>query len=263
MNLVSKNIKYLRKLNWITQEGLAEKMGIKRSAIGAYEEGRADPRITNLIKLGEVFKLPIDMIVNRDLVKMTLDEMDAMAPGNNLRKLKILSITVDENNEENIELVPQKAAAGYLNGYADLEYILKLPRFKLPMLPKNATYRAFEISGDSMLPLESGTVIVGKYLENIDGIKNGKPYVLVTGKDGVVFKRVINYAKENGKLFLISDNKAYPAYDILAEELIEIWEAKAYISLNFIDPEDKESQSLSALTKVVMDLQKEIRHLRI
>jgi len=79
----------------------------------------------------------------------------------------------------------------------------------------------------------------------------------------VVFKRVINYAKENGKLFLISDNKAYPAYDIPAEELIEIWEAKAYISLNFIDPEDKESQSLSALTKVVMDLQKEIRHLRI
>ena len=61
----------------------------------------------------------------------------------------------DEEDRENIELIPQKASAGYLNGYADPEYIREQPRFRLPFLPSNATYRAFEISGDSMLPIKS------------------------------------------------------------------------------------------------------------
>jgi len=262
MSLVSENIKYLRKLNGLTQEDLAEKVGIKRPSIGSYEEGRAKPKISTLAKISKSFNIPVDMIINCDLIKLSLDELYAMASESKEKKLKILSITVDDNDEENIDLIPQKAAAGYLNGYADPEYIKELPKFKLPMLPRNATYRAFEILGDSMLPIESGTVIVGQYVEKLAGIKNGKTYILVTGKEGVVFKRVFNYAKENGKIFLVSDNKIYPPYEIPAEELIEIWEAKAYISLNFPDLEDIGSQSISELTKAVMDLQKDVNHLK-
>ncbi len=263
MSQVNENMKHLRKLNGYTQEGLAKKMGVTRAIIGAYEEGRADPRITNLIKIGEVFKLPIDLIVNHNLVNMSLDEVNTLVFANTERKLKILSITVDENNEENIELVPQRAAAGYLNGYADPEYIRVLPKFKLPMLPKNATYRAFEISGDSMMPLESGSVLIGQYVEKLDGIKDNKAYILVTRKEGVVFKRVVNHSAMNGKLFLISDNKAYPDYDIPAEEVIEIWEAKAFISTDIPGPKDKGSHSLSELSKIVIDLQNEVRRLKL
>ena len=262
MSLVSENIKYLRKLNGLTQEDLAEKVGIKRPSIGSYEEGRAKPKISTLAEISKFFNIPVDMIINCDLIKLSLDELYAMASESKEKKLKILSITVDDNDEENIDLIPQKAAAGYLNGYADPEYIKELPKIKLPMLPRNATYRAFEILGDSMLPIESGTVIVGQYVEKLAGIKNGKTYILVTGKEGVVFKRVFNDAKENGKIFLVSDNKTYPPYEIPAEELIEIWEAKAYISINFPDPEDKENQSLSELTKAVMNLQKDVSHLK-
>ncbi len=262
MSLVSVNIRYLRRLNGFTQEGLAEKVGLKRASIGSYEEDRAKPKISALSKISKFFNIPVDMLINCDLIKLSLDELYAMASESKVKKLKILSITVDDNDEENIELIPQKAAAGYLNGYADPEYIKELPKFKLPMLSQNATYRAFEISGDSMLPIEHGTVIVGQYVEKIDGIKNGKTYVLVTSREGVVFKRVFNYTSENGKLFLVSDNKTYPPYEVPAEELIEIWEAKAYISLNFPDPEDNENQSISELTKAVMDLQKDVSHLK-
>jgi hypothetical protein len=52
-------------------------------------------------------------------------------------------------------MVPLKASAGYLNGYADPEYVAKLPKFYLPMF-KQGTFRAFEIKGDSMLPIISG-----------------------------------------------------------------------------------------------------------
>ena len=57
--------------------------------------------------------------------------------------------------------VPVKAAAGYLAGYADPEFIDELNTFTLPMLAPGK-YRAFEIVGDSMLPTQSGSVIVGE-----------------------------------------------------------------------------------------------------
>src|SRR5690606_20756834 len=117
-------------------------------------------------------------------------------------KLRVLAITVDEDERENIELVPQKASAGYLNGYADPEFIEELPRFRLPTLGSGGTFRAFEISGDSMLPIASGTVIVGRFVDDWSSIKDGTPCIVVSEKEGVVFKRVYNKLKEASTLRL-------------------------------------------------------------
>lgn len=264
MSIVSQNLKYLRRRSGFTQEQMAEKIGIKRSLLGAYEEGRADPRLNNLLRISEIFGIAVDNLIGLDLTQS--DPVSALPTGKNvLQAPKVLAITVDTHDNENIEIVPQKASAGYLNGYSDPEYIGDLPKFQLPVLPKNATYRAFEISGDSMLPLQPGTLVIGKYLENTGDIKNGKTYVLVTQKEGVVYKRVFNYLEENGKLFLVSDNKQYSPYEISGEEVLEIWEAKAYISLSFPEPsgpDDRDELSLTKLAGIVMDLQQEVIKLK-
>src|SRR5690554_3553177 len=144
MSLINNNIKYLRKDKGWTQQELADALGVKRPQIGSYEEDRADPRIQTLLKLSNLFNVSIDDLLGKDL----------SSPMISTRKpTKVLAITVDSQDRENIELVPQKASAGYTNGYADPEYLQDLPRFQLPNLPRNSTYRAFEISGDSMLPI--------------------------------------------------------------------------------------------------------------
>ena len=126
---VNENIKYLRKKNNYTQEQFAELIGIKRSLVGAYEEGRADPRLNNLLKMSEVFKVSVDTLLNKDVSKLEPEEL--YSASGDKTKMKILSITVDKEDNENIELVPQKASAGYMNGYADPEYIGELPKFRL------------------------------------------------------------------------------------------------------------------------------------
>ncbi|MCR9249511.1 MAG: LexA family transcriptional regulator [bacterium] len=252
---VNENIKYLRKKNSYTQEQFAELIGIKRSLVGAYEEGRADPRLNNLLRMSEVFKVSVDTLLNKDVSKLSDEELYSSGGSGGM---KVLSITVDKDDNENIELVPQKASAGYLNGYADPEFIEELPKFRLPMLPGNATYRAFEIQGDSMLPLEPGTVIIGQYIENVNHVSNGKTYVLVTKGEGVVYKRVFNYIDDKNKLYLVSDNKSYSAYDVDPADVMEIWEAKAFISVNFPDPTDESSMSIEKLTEVVSNLQNEV-----
>lgn len=253
MVALNENIRYLRKNKGWTQQELADKIGIKRSLVGAYEEARAEPSAQKLLKFAEILNVSVD-----DLIGLNLKEYSPGSP-----RFKVLAITVDESEKENIELVPQKAAAGYLNGYADPEYIKELPRFQLPFLPSNGSYRAFEISGDSMLPLVSGTIIIGQYVEQLADIKDGKTYILVTKNDGVIFKRVFNYIKDKGKLFMTSDNTQYSPYEINPEDVMEVWLAKAYISVEFPDPSDhKSNPDVTKLAAMVINLQEDVQRLK-
>ncbi len=67
MSISNQNLKYLRKLRGWTQEEFAQKIRIKRSLLGAYEEGRAEPRIDVLEVVCDIFKLTLDDILRKDL----------------------------------------------------------------------------------------------------------------------------------------------------------------------------------------------------
>ncbi|WP_066836377.1 helix-turn-helix domain-containing protein [Rufibacter ruber] len=251
--MLSTNLKYLRKQHNLTQVQLAEKLEIKRSLIGAYEEGRAEPKLVTLVKMGQVFNLPVDDLISPDLP-------NALQSGSSKNKsnVRVLSITVDSQDRENIELVPYKASAGYLNGYSDPEFMEELPKFRLPMIQGPGTYRAFEIKGDSMLPIPSGTVIVGRYVERWQEIKDGTPCIVVSLQEGIVFKRIYQQEKHTA-LRLHSDNPIYEPYEVKLEDVVELWEAKAYISTSFPMAEI----SLDKLTSLVLDLQQEVKKLKV
>src|SRR5690606_13764433 len=91
----------------------------------------------------------------------------------------LLPITVDTLGNNMIEVVTQKAKAGYLNGYSDPEYIESLQQISLPFLGPGK-HRGFPVEGDSMPPHESGSIIVGKYVEKLGDVMDGKTYILIT-----------------------------------------------------------------------------------
>lgn len=254
MSNISSNLKYLRKKKGLTQSQFADQLEIKRSLVGAYEEDRAEPKYELLKKFASFFELTMDELINEQI-----DDKWKPKPKADASNLRILSISVDQHDRENIELVPVKASAGYLNGYADPEFISELPKFNLPIL-KQGTFRAFEIKGDSMLPLPSGTIIIGEYVENWQDLKQGDTYVIVSKSEGVVYKRIGSKFKETKGLKLISDNPVYEPYMIAAEDILEIWKAKAYISTEF--PEVTPEPSLETLTSMMAQMQKTISGLQ-
>ncbi|WP_461451971.1 XRE family transcriptional regulator [Mucilaginibacter sp.] len=251
MSIISSNIKFLRKKKGLTQQQFADQVGIKRSLVGAYEEERAEPKYELLKTIASFFEISID-----DFIKEEINEKWAPAPKGNLR---ILSISVDKDDNENIELVPAKASAGYLNGYADPEYVAQLPKFYLPMF-KQGTYRAFEIKGDSMLPLVSGTIIIGEYMENWGDVKGGETYVIVSKSEGVVYKRMGSKFRADKKLKLISDNPVYEPYEISGEDVLEIWKSKAYISTQM--PLPTPEPTMESLTSMMAQMQRSISNLQ-
>jgi phage repressor protein C with HTH and peptisase S24 domain len=156
-----------------------------------------------------------------------------------------------------VPFVPVKAAAGYLAGYADPEFLDELNTFTLPMLAPG-DYRAFEIIGDSMLPTPSGSVIVGEKVDSIKDVKNSNTYIVVSNSDGVVYKRIINNDDNKEKLTLLSDNPLYEPYQVNSQDIVEVWKAVYIIQKAGSQP----MWDVDQLAGVVNSLQDKISNLR-
>src|SRR5690606_19042573 len=250
MSNIANNLKYLRKKKRLTQQQFADEMGIKRASVGAYEERRAEPKYELLKKIADFYNLTMGELANDEI-----NDKWRPRPRGDAANVRVLSVTVDGDDRENIELVPVKASAGYLNGYADPEYIAELPKFSLPMF-RQGTYRAFEIKGDSMLPLQPGSIVIAEYVENWSEIKPGQTYVVISRDEGVVYKRIAFKYKEEKGLKLVSDNKSYEPYWVAADDILEVWKAKAYISTQL--PEPTPEPTMETLTAMMTQMQKTI-----
>jgi transcriptional regulator with XRE-family HTH domain len=245
MSTAGKNLKYLRKLRGWTQEEFAAKLRIKRSLLGAYEEERAEPRIEVLEIVGDLFKLTLD-----DLLRKELSD----TRGSYLAKRRAQKLVAASND---IQLVPVKAAAGYLAGYADPEFLDELNTFTLPMLAPG-TYRAFEIVGDSMLPTPSGSVIVGEKVDDLEEVKSNQTYVVVSRNEGIVYKRVLKNNKSKAKLTMVSDNTSYQPYNMNADDVIEVWKAQMIIS----KANTQQRWDVNQLASLVSNLQDQVSVLK-
>jgi transcriptional regulator with XRE-family HTH domain len=258
----SGNIKYLRLRQKLSQETLAEKLGITRVKLNAHESGRtANPTIDDLINFSEFFRMSIDSLLKIDLTKLSEQKMKDLEDGSELfmkgNNIRVLAITVDKDENENIEYVPVKAKAGYRSGYSDPEFLATLPKFNLPNLPKNGTFRMFPTIGDSMLPVPEGSDIITRYIQDWTKVKDETPcIVILKGEQDFVFKQVT--VNTNGTLLLQSFNKQYFAYTVPASEVLELWEYYSFHSRQLPEPQTDMQQ----LMKMLQEMQQEVKELR-
>jgi phage repressor protein C with HTH and peptisase S24 domain len=174
--------------------------------------------------------------------------------GNYLEKRRMLKMDAEIAS---ISFVPVKAAAGYLAGYADPEFVDELNTFTLPMLAPGQ-YRAFEIVGDSMLPTPSGSVIVGERVEDLEELKNSNTYVVLSRNEGVVYKRVMKNNRAKDKLTMISDNPQYEPYYVSAEDVLEVWKAVYILQKANLGPR----WDVNQLAGMVNNLQEQVSTLK-
>jgi transcriptional regulator with XRE-family HTH domain len=226
MTYLISNIKYLRALHNLTQNQLANKLGIKRSLLGAIEESRTEPRASILHDLSKFFKVPMNYLINTNLkeqdpellnINKNIDEL-----GKHIRTHQIV-VSEKDLDRELISLVPISARAGYSTGIVQPSYIEELPKFNLPFneIKRFGTYRVFQIAGDSMLPIvKPNDYLIAEYIDNWRVIKDLATYIIITQTDGILYKRI---SRRNDRLTLISENKEYESFEIEVGEIIELW----------------------------------------
>lgn len=252
------NIKLLRKRKKLSQADIAEQLKISRSNVRNYEVGTAQPGIEFLVAFSDFFNVSIDTLVRYDLEKLSESQLSEFDRGFDIfvssKKLRVLAKTVDSHENENIEFVPEQAEAGYTSGYADPEFISQLPVFHLPFLSRERKYRAFELHGDSMLPIPSGSYVIGEFTENWFGLKTGEAYIIVTTDAGIVFKIVENLVDAQRKLRLHSLNSIYDSYEISISQVIEAWHFVNYVS-NELPSENSEEDWKQTIRHIKEDME--------
>lgn len=244
----------LRKSRGLTQQALAEALNLTRSAIGAYEEGRAEPKLATLSALAAFFGESLDALVLGSQEGRTL----AHRTGTHLR---VLTVPTAPGDRERVAVVPVRAAAGYLSGYGDPEYMGTLPTFALPLkeVSPDATYRLFQIEGESMLPIPPGSYILCTYQENWTHAGGMRPYVVVTREHGLVFKRLENRLDTHGDWLFLSDNPDFAPFTVGPEDIVEVWRAVGYLAFHWPTP------AFSGMERIQVTLdqvREDVKHLR-
>lgn len=229
MTLLSGNMRYLRNQLNTSQQKVADALGITRGRYAKYEDGASDPPLDILLKISRYYHVSIDLMLSIDLRRIPLKEIMEL-PDNRI----ILPIVVDGGKENKIEIIPHKASMGYLDGYADPEYIENLQTISLPFLG-TGKFRAFPAEGDSMPPHKDDSYIVGRYVDSIADMKKGKGYVFIT-RSGMTYKKLDKVTHEY--LLVRADNDFYETYEIPLTDVLELWEYAASIATSEFTKDD-------------------------
>ena len=185
---LNKNIKYLRTLKGISQQGLADKINIDRSTISRIENNEIETTIDNAIKIADALQVPLQDLISKDL---TFDNAELIDINSDIVKIPVYGTI--------------KAGIPIESQSDIIEYV---------EIPKQWTvggkkFYGLKISGDSMFP---------KYNENdIVIFEQNDDKELYNGKDVAV---MINGTESTFKKILVNDNgivlQPYnTAYDIM------------------------------------------------
>lgn len=231
-NQFPRNLTTLREHYKLTQAELATILGSTQKNISAYERQRAFPKADTMATLLDHFNVSYEMVTQMELFALSQEELEKTLHPSPQDSNSFPILVVGDDNEEKVVLVDQKAQAGYPVGIQDETFFESLPTFSLPALGPG-TFRAFEITGFSMLPIRPGSIVIGQYLEKPDEVKDGKAYLVVL-PDGIVFKRLYHGEDEAGTpaFLCVSDNPEFKPFFIpkRSESLLEIWTAHRLIS---------------------------------
>lgn len=242
MSYIGKNIKRIRAVKKLSQAAFAELFDLARPSVGAYEEGRSEPKIDTIIAIAQHFGLSTDALLRKELTVNELYSLDILKGEFDPTRLPpALGVSSNFEQQEEARIKGSKAqeipGLPFVSKALRLEYIVnlnnrdfsvRLPKVALPEALPGKTF-AFEHGGGEMLTdgggLKDGDILtaVAAPLDKPGRLREGCIYVLVSAKELQV--RRLKKRSEN-ELAFEADNPAVGVITITTADLLELWEVK-------------------------------------
>lgn len=218
-------IKLIRKALKMTQEQLAQRLGIGKAALSMIETGKCGLSSRNKNILVQ------DLNVNPDWLDSGEGEMLNAEPEYTSFRLR----TDNSLPMQSVPLYSIEGTAGLVPLFNDRTNNKPINYIHIPNLPK--CDGAIYVSGDSMYPLlKSGDIVLYKQLHNIDDIFWGDMYLLsidLEGEEYIVVK-YIQKSDRAGYVRLVSQNPHHADKEIEISRIRAIALVKASIRMNSI-----------------------------
>ncbi len=249
-DLASKRFKQIREEFQLTQKQFAAMLDI-RNTVADIERGRTKITGYTIAKLVQLYEINPMWLYGLSGIKYIKDIKYDSSP-------KV--ITVDNYENENMVLVDVKAAAGYPTNVQEQHWFTELPAFNFPLPQyRNATFRGFQIQGDSMFPqFKPKEWVIAKAVDSLQDLSNNR-FCVVVLKDSVLIKK-LHKSEDTNYVTLISSNSIYPKFDVLITDIQEIWEVNSKLSFNIDDV--GESANIHDLQLAVQRLSNEVDKLK-
>lgn len=249
LSIEAKRFKKVREEQRYTQQSFAKVLGIGTSTVDL-ERGKTKIPGKAVMQLFKQFQINPLWLFGE-----SFEQYVAVNGGDVSPKV----ITINEENEDAIVLVNQKAAAGYPHNIQDVDWYQTLPVFNLPLPQyRNATYRGFQVEGDSMLPnIRPNDWVLGRSVPNVSEASDSKIYIIVL-HDSVLVKK-LQKLSDPSKLRLISLNTDYLPIDVEINEIQELWQVNSKLSFGVDEP--VESGLLKQLQQSMEELKGQIKNL--
>ena len=84
----------LRKQNKLSQEALAEKLGLSRQSISKWERAEASPDTDNLMALAEVYGMSLDELLGNEVKEVKTEKIEEEKADNKLLKLSPIFLLI-------------------------------------------------------------------------------------------------------------------------------------------------------------------------
>lgn len=238
MSHVGKNIRKLRTVKKLSQAAFAELFGLARPSVGAYEEGRSEPKMETLIQIAQHFGLSVDLLLTKELTVNELYNFDIFK--DKLQSVPPPEILAEADRKQNVTpLVHSNRALEYIVQHHDPAFIDALPWLQFPHNLSGPT-RAFEITGADMQIQQQGLrhqdiVLCCRVDKARPHLQAGHVYVFVT-QSAVLVRRLAERPSGGNLLKLRADNPDYGSQDFQLTQALEIWEVKGVFTTHLRPP---------------------------
>ncbi|WP_066835755.1 LexA family transcriptional regulator [Rufibacter ruber] len=256
MSCIGKNIKKIRTVKNLSQAAFAQLFDLARPSVGAYEEGRSEPKIDTLIQIARHFGVSLDLLITKELTVNDLYGFDIFKRDLHQNQLLIKVADAEEAPVLRAALVMASEQDNYFVRRQEREFLDNLPTLLLPG-QQQVLHRAFEHTGSEMQyqqhGLRHGDLLYCTALP-VDALqlKPNEVYVVVTANK--LITRRFQGLTDEGALLLKADN---PDYDHLLqplEEVTEFWHVDGFYSTYLKSPSSLEERltKLESLVKKLM-----------
>ena len=225
METVGERIRLMRKQLNLTQEQMAQRLGVGKAALSMIETGKARLSARNKNILVQDFNVNPDWIETGE-GKMFNAEPDLTSY--NLRTDRSLPL-------QSVPLYSIEGTAGLVPLFEQKKEVEPINYINIPNLPK--CDGAIYVVGDSMYPLlKSGDIILYKQLNDVRDVFWGDMYLLSIDIDGEEYITVkyVQKSEHDGYIRLVSQNQHHADKEVAINRIRAIALIKASIRMHTI-----------------------------
>ncbi|GAA4383300.1 helix-turn-helix domain-containing protein [Hymenobacter koreensis] len=235
MSHIGNNIRKLRTVKKLSQAAFAELFGLARPSVGAYEEGRSEPKMETLIQIAQHFGLSVDLLLTKELTVNDLHRFDIFQQ--QIQQKTAAETQAEADRQPHVTpLVPAARMLEYIVQHHSPAFVDGLPPLTFPH-NLGATTRAFELTGADMQPTlrHQDVILCCRIDKAAPALRTGEVYAFVT-QSRLLVRRLAERRLDSPVLKLRADNIDYTVQDFDLTQALEIWEVKAVFSTHLRPP---------------------------